>query len=312
MQWIRTEEQSLPHLTDSVLTIGNFDGVHKGHQSLLKAVKHVSLTKKVPSVVCTFKPHPLTIIKPELVVHRIFDYKDQFEQIEKIGLDFLIEEKFTKQMSLLTGQEFLDNYIFKHFNPSVLVVGYDFSFGKNKQADHDFLKKYCEQKNKEIQIIDAVELNQQIVSTSLIKKCLENGDVKKAENLLGRTYYLRGPVKVGFRRGRTLGVPTANIHPAVDFIPRRGVYFTTTIVDNIEYRSITNIGINPTFENSENMIKVETHILDYNKDLYGTHVQVNLKEFYRDEKKFKSIDELKLAIMNDIDSARNYFEISKI
>ncbi len=309
MEWIKSQDTALPHFKSSVLTVGNFDGVHLGHQKLLNELLTQSKNYKVPSVVCTFKPHPRVILRPQEPHHRLFDYRDQCEVLEKMGIDYLIEEKFSKDFSLMSGEEFLENYIEKIFHPKHLVVGYDFNFGKSRSGNTEYLKQFCQQKGWGLTIVDAFEKEGQIVSSSQIRKLLEHGDLKKAEDFLGRPYYLRGPVRVGYKRGRLLGVPTANLSPEIDFVPRKGVYFTWAFLNDRKIPSITNIGFNPTFENSDSYLKVETHLFDFDEDIYGEHLKIQLLQFHRDEMKFGSFELLKAQIHKDLEQARNYFGI---
>jgi riboflavin kinase/FMN adenylyltransferase len=309
MKWIRSQEQSLPDITESVLTIGNYDGVHLGHRKLLAELVKTAKLKGVPSIVCTFRPHPLEVIKPEQMIHRLFDYRDQSEVISQLGVDYLIEEKFTKELSLMSAQDFMDFYVMKYFKPVHLVVGYDFSFGKNRTGDFTFLKKYCEQKGIGLTQVQAEETHGQIISSTAIRKLIEHGDITQATEYLGRKYYLRGPVRVGNQRGRTLNVPTANISPDIYFVPRKGVYFSRTFIEDKSYYSITNIGINPTFETSDSIIKVETHIFDFDQDIYGQQIKVELDQFHRDEMKFSTIEMLKNQIQKDIEEARKYYNL---
>ena len=208
----------------------------------------------------------------------------------------------------MSAEEFLENYIFKNFNPKHIVVGYDFSFGKSRVGNIDFLLEFCSTRNIGVNVVEAHSQDGQVVSSSQIRLMLEHGDVKKAQEFLGRAYYLRGPVRVGNKRGRTIGTPTANISPEIEFVPRKGVYFTWAILGELRYPSITNIGYNPTFENSDSYLKVETHIFNFDRDIYGEHLKVELIKFHRDEKKFNSIEALKLQIINDITMAKNFFE----
>jgi riboflavin kinase/FMN adenylyltransferase len=314
MKWIRTQEQSLPDISESVLTIGNFDGLHLGHRKLISQVVTSAQAKGLPSIVCTFRPHPMQIIRPELAgksTHRLFDYRDQAEVMETLGVDYLVEEKFTKELSLMSAQDFLDLYVVKYFKPSHIIVGYDFSFGNNRAGNFDFLKRYCDLHNIELTQVPAAEKNGQIISSSAIRKLMEHGDVGLAEEYLGRKYYLRGPVRVGHQRGRTLNVPTANISPEIEFVPRKGVYFSKTYIEDKSYYSITNIGVNPTFESnlpsSESILKVETHIFDFDQDIYGQHIKVELNHFHRDEMKFSTIELLKNQIQKDIKEAKKYY-----
>ncbi len=310
MEWIRSQETPLPHFKSTVLTIGNFDGVHLGHQKLLNELLSQSKNYNVSSVVCTFKPHPRTILKPLEPYHRLFDYRDQFEVMSSMGLDFLIEEKFSKDFSLMSAEEFLENYIKKIFFPKHLVVGYDFNFGKARTGNIEFLKDFCKKNNWGLTVVGAYEKDGQIISSTQIRKLLEHGDLEKVKEYLGRSYYLRGPVRLGYKRGRTLGVPTANLSPEIDFIPRTGVYFTWAYFQDQKIPSITNIGYNPTFEHSDSYLKVETHLFGFDQEIYGEHLKVELCHFHRDEIKFGSFELLKNQIHKDLQSAKNYFGLT--
>lgn len=309
MEWIKSQETALPHFTDSVLTIGNFDGIHLGHQKLINELIFQSKKYLAPSIVCTFRPHPRTILRPHEPHHRLFDHRDQFEVLNQLKVDFLIEEKFSKDFSLMSAEEFLENYIDKIFKPKHLVVGHDFNFGKSRLGNFEYLKSFCEKKSWGLSLVEALIKDGQIISTSQIRKLLEHGDLKKAEEYLGRPYYLRGPVRLGYKRGRTLGVPTANLSPEIDFIPRKGVYFTWAYLNNKKIPSITNIGFNPTFEHSDSYLKVESHLFDFNQDIYGEHLKIELIQFHRDEMKFASFEHLKKQIFSDLDIAKKYFGI---
>lgn len=294
-------------LESSVVTIGNFDGVHLGHQQLVENVVREAKYFGVPSVVYTFYPHPVKVLHPERPTYRLFDLKDQQEQFEQRGIDFVIIENFTKSFSQVSPQYFLDHYIVAHLHPKTLVVGHDFSFGADRAGNIPFLEKYCAENGIRLIVIPPYQYQGLVVSSSLIREKLKIGEVEKANELLGRPYYLRGHVEKGFQRGRSIGVPTANIHPDVDFLPRRGVYCTLTKVGQHLHPSVTNIGVNPTFEENGNGIKIETHLFDFNAHLYGSEVEVFLLHFIRDEKKFSGIEELKSQIQNDMEEARRYF-----
>ncbi len=309
MKWIRTQEQSLPEITTSVLTVGNFDGVHLGHRRLIHELVNTARSEGCPAIVCTFKPHPMEVIRPEQKIHRLFDYRDQAEVIADLGVDFLIEEKFTKGLSLMSAQDFLDLYVVKYFKPKHIVVGYDFSFGQNREGDFDFLKKYCDKNGIGITQVLPLEMHGQVVSSTAIRKLIEHGDMQKASEYLGRRYYLRGPVRAGKQRGRTLKAPTANISPDIAFEPRRGVYFSRVFLGNKAYFSITNIGVNPTFESSDSNVKVETHIFNFNQDIYGQQIRVELDHFHRDEMKFSTVEMLKEQIAKDIEEAKKYYNL---
>lgn len=309
MKWIRTQEQSLPEIATSVLTIGNFDGVHLGHRKLINELVSTARAQNRPSIVCTFRPHPVEVIRPEQMIHRLFDYRDQAEVMEDLGVDYLVEEKFTKELSKMSAQDFLDLYVVKYFKPHHIIVGYDFSFGKDRSGDFNFLKTYCEKKGIGLTQIPAIEMHGQIISSTAIRKLIEHGDMKKAAEYLGRSYYLRGPVRVGFRRGHLLKAPTANISPDIAFVPRKGVYFSRTHVLNQSYFSITNIGVNPTFESADSNLKVETHIFNFDEDIYGQQIKVELDQFHRDEMKFSTVEMLKEQIQKDFEEAKRYYNL---
>lgn len=309
MEWIKTQDTVIPHFDSSVLTIGNFDGVHLGHQKLINELVQTAQKLQTKSVVCTFKPHPKVILMPDHPVHRLFDYRDQAEMMEKLHVDYLIEEKFSKDLSLMSAEMYLENYIERFYKPKHLVVGYDFIFGNQRSGNADFLNDFCKRKKWGLTVVSAFEKEGQIVSSSQIRKLLEHGDLKKAEEFLGRPYYLRGPVRVGYKRGRVIGVPTANLSPEIEFIPRKGVYFTEVTYKDQVYPAITNIGFNPTFENKDSYLKVETHLFNFNEDIYGEHLTVKLCHFHRDEMKFTSVETLKAQIFKDIEQGKLYFGV---
>ncbi len=295
--------------SSSVVTIGNFDGVHRGHQRLVETVVMESRMLNVPSVVYTFHPHPVRILHPERQTFRLFDLLDQQEQFAKAGIDAVVLENFTTDFAKVSAQQFLEDYILQFLNPKTLVVGHDFSFGANRDGDLHFLEKFCSTHNIKLVIIPPFQLDGKVVSSSKIREELKTGELDNVMKLLGRPYYLRGHVEKGFQRGRTIGVPTANIHPDVEFIPRQGVYVTQTKFAGVMHPSITNIGINPTFtEDKKSAIKIESHIFNFDAQIYGAEVEVYLLKFLRDEKKFSGIEELKAQIQKDILEAKEYFE----
>lgn len=296
-------------LEASVVTIGNFDGVHLGHQQLVENVVREAQYFGVPSVVYTFHPHPVKVLHPERATYRLFDLKDQQEQFAQRGIEYVIIEEFTKDFSKVSPQDFLEKYIVEKLHPKTLVVGHDFSFGADRAGNIPFLEKICAEKGIRLIIIPPFQYQGAVVSSTSIREKLKNGEVEKANELLGRTYYVRGHVEKGFQRGRTIGVPTANIHPDVEFTPRQGVYCTLTKIGSHMHPSVTNIGVNPTFqENGKGPIKIETHLFDFDAHLYGMEVEVYLLHFIRDEMKFSGIEELKAQIQKDMIETRRYFD----
>jgi riboflavin kinase/FMN adenylyltransferase len=296
-------------LSGSVVTIGNFDGVHRGHQQLVDNIVREARYFGVPSVVYTFHPHPVKVLHPERATFRLFDLKDQQEQFEKAGVEMMVIENFTQEFSRVSAQDFLQKFVLEKLHPKTLVVGHDFSFGADRSGNIQFLEKFCADHGVRLIVIPPFQYDNGVVSSTRIRQALKDGNVEEANDLLGRSYYVRGHVEQGFQRGRTIGVPTANVHPDVEFTPRQGVYCTLTKVGNHLHPSITNIGVNPTFSDgsSHRPTKIESHLFDFDAQLYGMEVEVHLLHFIRDEKKFSGIDELKKQIQQDIQEAHRYF-----
>ena len=309
MQIFQGVEELPPDWGPSVVSIGNFDGVHLGHQKLLKQAIQQGKALELPVVVFTFYPHPVTVLYPERKIQKLFDPRDQREQLAQLGVTHLVEQEFTTNFSRLSAADFVQFYLIEKLKTKVLVVGYDFSFGSKREGNIPYLEKVCREKGIQLIVVPAQEEDGAIVSSSKIRDALKMGEIAKAEKLLGRHFYLRGIVHHGDARGRTIGVPTANITPTVDFVPRRGVYVTKTHYKGRCYPSITNIGFNPTFHGeTDPPVKAETHLFDFDEDIYGQEIQVELLKFLRDEKKFSGIQELLAQIQADIKDAKGFFD----
>lgn len=293
----------------SVVTIGNFDGVHRGHQQLLETVRREALAEGVAGVVYTFNPHPVKVLYPEKKTERMFDLKDQQEQFHKFGMKAVIVEPFTASFAKTSATVFIKEHIIEKLHPLTIVVGHDFSFGSSREGNLHFLEQTCREQGIKLIIVPPYRDGERPVSSSWIRESLKAGDVDTAAHLLARRYYVRGHVEQGFQRGRTIGVPTANITPDVEFVPRLGVYCTLTKVRDHYYPSITNIGVNPTFaeQGKVSAVKIESHLFDFDAQIYGEEVEVVLRHFIRDEKRFSGIDELKSQIQKDIQFAKDWF-----
>lgn len=287
-----------------VLTIGNFDGLHLGHQALLERTLEMARKKKVSAAALTFNPHPMSVLKPNKNFLRLFDVDDQIEQIKKFGFALFIVERFDEDFAKQTPEDFLDKYLFRFFNPVGVVVGYDFNFGCRGEGDSAYLKKELEKRSISFASVEAFKFSDQVVSSSRIRDALINGETRKANLLLGRDYYLKGVVQKGDQRGRQLGFPTANIAISSEVMPRTGVYTSVCNVGGVDYQAVSNLGRRPTFHD-EKAFFLETHIFDFSEDIYGQEVRVSLKDFLRPEKKFSSVDELKEQIAKDIEASKS-------
>lgn len=282
------------------LAIGNFDGIHLGHQKLMKEITN---DPQLKSVVITFDPHPIKFLSPNIPFKKLFPIQDQVEQFEKIKIQYLIKLPFDAGLASMNYKDFL-NWLLVNMDIKKIVVGYDFRFGKNKEGTFDNLLNWCREKNIKFVKIDEVKVQNITVSTTEIKKRLENYDIEIITKMLGRNYYLQGLVVKGDQRGRLLGFPTANMEIENDLqVPGLGVYATKVIVNGAEYFGVTNIGKTPTFKTDER-IKIETHILNFDMDIYGKNIIVEFCKFIRKEKKFSSVEEIKLQIIKDIEESK--------
>ena len=289
------------------VTIGNFDGVHLGHQSLLSQIKSNCKSQKSKLLVITFVPHPVKVLRAKKSF-LINSYNNRRKLLEENGVDYLCEIDFTRDFSSLDPVSFLENYLFKIKNLDSIYLGYDFAFGSNKEGGRDLVLNECKKRNITIEIQPEFEEKNQLVSSSLIRKQLEEGNVSKANEFLGRPFTITGTVVKGEGRGRQIGFPTANISFFEDKkIPRGGVYITQTKYRDQDYHSVTNIGINPTFSDTS-LLSVETHVLDFDNDIYGESIEISFLKNLREEKKFKSVNNLVDQIKKDVNLARDYFQ----
>ncbi len=292
----------------TIVTIGNFDGIHIGHKKLITTTKKYALEKGLKSVVITFSPHPLEIIKNNIPFLYIFSEEEKNREMEKENIDFFIKYPFTKDFANISPKDFV-NILIEKLNCKILVVGEDYCFGKNRTGNVEILKNICKEKGIEVIKIYNIVIDGERVSSSIIRECLNNRNIKKANLLLNKPYYILGKVVEGNKLGRTIGFPTANIIPSKNkLLPPDGVYITKTKYNNNIYDSITNIGTNPTVNNTHRTI--ETYIFDFNQNLYNKDIEVYFYDWIRSVKKFKGIDELKGQIAKDINIANNFFRLN--
>jgi riboflavin kinase/FMN adenylyltransferase len=288
------------------LTIGNFDGVHLGHRELLKKIKFESKKKDLLFVVVTFIPHPQKILQPEKEHFLINSYDQRRNLLKGLGVDVLVEMGFTRDFSTLPPEKFLTDHLLVYPELKDFYLGYDFAFGANKQGDYDLVKDLCKPLNVEVEIQPKFEFHGKVVSSSLIRDRVISGKVDEVEELLARPFHLEGVVIKGEGRGKKIGFPTANIQVASDLIvPHRGVYITRTKHNGMTYNSITNIGHNPTFKDT-NQVHIETNLFDFDTDIYGEKLDIVFLVKVRDEKKFPTVNDLITQIKADIVEAKDF------
>ncbi|MFO7717066.1 MAG: bifunctional riboflavin kinase/FAD synthetase [Desulfohalobium sp.] len=303
MQVFRTLEAMQSHLPHgSCATIGNFDGVHIGHQALLCRVIECGRNHHLPSVAVTFDPHPLRVLlgkTPPFIT--LTDQK--IEVMEKLGLEFMLCLPFTREMAALEPEQFVQTILVKGLNLKHLVIGYDYAFGKKRRGDFSLLQNLGTKYGFTAEQIGPVQKNGDIVSSTRIRELVENGQVREAYPLLGRWYRVVGNVVQGRNRGgRLLGFPTANLKLLDELAPQPGVYAVWAEFQGQAYTAVANIGYNPTFGNEA--LSVEVHIMDFDQDIYDRELRVHFVERLRSERKFESLDALMEQIFKDIETGR--------
>lgn len=281
------------------LTVGNFDGLHLGHQALLNQAQKCKKQEDGWLGVYSFDPHPQSFFKPQ-GEHIYLEKRSAWrERLADMGVDVLIEEKFTKDFSTLSAQEFLDRHWGEFLNLKSLTVGVDFRFGEGRKGDLEMLKSWCESKGISLHAIEPVLVDGERVSTSRIKVRLSEGDVQLAAKYLGRPFCLRGVVQRGDQRGRKIGFPTLNLVEESAALLKRGVYLTTMCWNSRTYSGITNVGIRPTVH-SVSPVVAETHIVgSFDREIYGEEIEIHFESYVREERKFSDLDELKKQIEID-------------
>ena len=281
-----------------VVTLGNFDGVHKGHKELIMKTAELGAEKNLPGFVLSFYPHPRTFFNEEIKYINTLDEKNK--NLKDLGADALVILEFNKEIAGLTAESFLQEILHRKMNAKIVVVGYDFLFGKNREGNAESLKEKASAFGIDVYIVPPVEVNGVRVSSSLIRECYIAGDVVMAKEFLGYYPTLSGKVVSGKQLGREIGFPTANIDYEKDrLIPGNGVYAVNVFLEDKEYKGIANIGVKPTVK-EDSSVEVEVHLIGFMEDLYGKTIALSFLEKIRDEKKFSSLHELKNQIDNDV------------
>src|SRR5829696_7897921 len=291
----------------SVLTLGVFDGLHLGHQLILsRVVERARRLGAVPTVI-TFDPHPRAVLHPESAPPLLQTFDQKVEAFGVLGVEQTIVVRFTPEFAGVRADEFLRDVVHERLQAREVYLGRGFAFGRGREGDIDLLRRVSGELGFFADEVPEVRLRGQRISSSRIRELLAAGRVNLARRMLGRPYGVEGRVERGAERGRKLGFPTANLRPHNRVIPRNGVYVTGTLIDGQWRRSVTNVGLRPTFGDASEP-SVETFVMNWDGDLYGDVVRVRFLYRLRDERKFSSIEQLKSQIMRDVDRANSYFE----
>ncbi|NLN41294.1 MAG: bifunctional riboflavin kinase/FAD synthetase [Clostridiales bacterium] len=287
------------------IALGTFDGIHIGHQMLIQQLIYIQKTFGCHSLVYTFLNNPMELLNPKNAPSRIITLSEKISKFNRLDIDFLVLNPFDRKLASMSPQDFIEYMLIKKYNIKYIVVGYDFRFGYLGSGDTKLLEKLSEIYGYELIVVPPLSLGGEIISSTLIRKLVREGDVEKASMYLGTPYSICGEIVHGFGRGRRLGFPTANLEfDTRKTIPKSGIYLTKVMIDGVYHWGMTNVGSNPTFNNEG--LFIETYILNYNNDLYGTRIKLEFIKRIRDEIKFSNIEDLKNQITKDVQWAKNY------
>jgi riboflavin kinase/FMN adenylyltransferase len=283
---------------ESLLTIGVFDGVHAGHRYLLKKLQQRAAERKLLSGVVTFNPHPQSVLHPHEQLPWLSNLEDRVRAFQELGVNIIAVLTFTPKVAQLSARDFM-SLLKKHLKMQGIMVGPDFALGRGGEGNINLLRALGHEMKFSVEAIRPFTIDGEVVSSTLIRQALIQGDMRRIEKLMGHYFYLRGKVITSDKRGRALGFPTANLDiESQQALPGNGIYATITQVNGKRFPSATNVGTRPTFGEGKKM--VETHLLQYKGDLYGKEIRVEFVQKVRDEQRFPSPEELKIQMEKDV------------
>ncbi len=288
----------------SVLAIGNFDGVHRGHHAILNEAVRLSRELGAPSIIYTFQPHPRKVLFGPDSTRLLTDFGTKARLLSRFDIDWLVWDEFTRDFSEQTAEQFVERRLVGVFHVNHVLLGYDSHFGKDRSGGASELVDLGRRFNFTVDQLGPVHMGERPISSSWIRERIEAGDLAAANDLLGYHFFLNGIVWQGQKRGRTIGFPTANLLTQAEILPAIGVYATRTRLDGTVYDSVTNVGINPTVNPNAGGVSVETHIFGLDDDIYGRRIDVIFYKRIRDEQKFSGLDELKSQIARDVSRSK--------
>lgn len=283
----------LPPFRNAVVTIGTYDGVHRGHQQIIKRINQIAERQGGESIIVTFHPHPRLVINPDdTSLQLINTLEEKAALLDKYEVDNLVVVPFSREFSQQPPEDYIQDFLWKKFQPKVIVIGYDHHFGNNREGDIHMMREHGKRLGFEVEEISKQTVSDIAVSSTKVRKALAEGKVEKAHEFLGHPFSITGVVVKGENKGKSLGFPTANIEVANPnkLIPTIGVYAIKAQHNGTVYDGMLNIGTRPTFDGNQETI--EAHLFDFDKDIYGEHLQVDFIRFVRNEIKFNSADEL--------------------
>jgi len=293
----------------TVLTVGNFDGIHRGHQKILRLVVAHARADRQRSAVITFDPHPFRLLRPDQAPRMIQTLEQRLQGFESMGVDAALVLRFDHEFSLLSAEQFIQGILIDCLHVGTVMVGENFCFGHRGAGNVPLLQEYGRQHGFTVITIPALDVDGRIVSSTLIRNAISAGDVANAASLLGRPFALTGKIEHGAGRGRTVLFPTLNLAPEQELLPKLGVYATESLIAGKMYSSVTNVGTRPTFDGHG--ITVESHLFGFAEEISEGRMEVRFHARLRDEQKFAGPDQLRAQIARDIESAREYFSVKR-
>ena len=303
MEVIRKAKDFKRSFKNPVLTIGNFDGVHLGHQRIFQLVKEKAREIGGESIVFTFEPHPAAVLAPKLKPLLITPLEEKLRLIEDQGMDITICANFSEEFADQKPEDFVKKILYDQIKIRQLFVGHDYTFGKNRRGNIALLKEFGRMLGFNVEVVEAVRVEGMVVSSTRVRELIQKGEMREAAKLLGRNYLLIGQVIRGHGRGsRKLGFPTANLRPAGVLYPKPGIYAVLAIYEGKRYAGVANLGWNPTFQDQK--FSIEVHMLNFHQEIYGHRLRVEFVERLRDEVLFCSPEELIAQIKKDIARAK--------
>jgi len=306
----RDFKEAKKFINKSTLAIGNFDGIHYGHMSLLKRAKEIAKTSESMFAILTFAPHPIKVLRPGFEPKNILRFRTKVEMLKSIGVEVILAQRFTKAFSRISARNFILDVLIDSLNVENIIIGDDFRFGYKREGNVDYLvsKEFLDKFK--VHIMDEVSGKDGRYSSSAIRNMINNGDMLKVKDSLGYFYIVEGRVVEGEKLGRKLGYPTANIHYKDNVVPKDGIYAAWVLHDNKYYMAAVSTGFRPQFKGEERFL--EAYLLNFIGDLYGKHIKISLVKKIRDEKVFSDTEKLKLEMAEDCDKAINILNKYKI
>ena len=309
MKIYKLDTESAFENSDLCLAIGNFDGLHRGHQEIINKIKDISFNNNLLASIMSFNPHPRIFFNQIKESFNIYTQRDKKKYLEDLGIDLFIDFTFDDNLYKLSADEFITKILIKKLNIKYLVIGTDFKFGKDRKGNFETLEKYVEQKKFDIHLIDPIMLvdKSEKYSSSIIRLQINNGHMEDVMEALGRPWHMHGIIIEGDKRAREINFPTANMIPDQHIFPKRGVYCVEVLLEGKKYKGVSNFGLRPTVDGSK--LLLETHMFNFSEEIYGKELTVEFLTFIRSEQKFNNFEELTKQINKDINTAKEYHQL---